>query len=398
MKVGRLRAESFGAIVSMEEPPMLAWVDRAFARSLGLSHSPLWQGPEDAQAPLSAPTEVHLLLTGRCPARCTYCYADSGPEVETAPSLERVRESLRALARLGVFHVALGGGESLLRDDLFQVASEARALGLIPNLTTSGLSMTAAVAERCRVFGQVNVSLDGVGERHRLSRGDTTFKTAARALSLLLEAGVPTGINTVVTRQTWDGLGELVAYAAQVGANEVELLRLKPVGRARETYALERLTDAQHLELLPKVLSLAQKHRLHLKLDCSFAPMICAHAPPREVLEAFSIVGCDGGNSLGAIMPDGSLAGCSFAPVLNQEGPAIDRHWSSSEALAPFRRYPQNPPEPCRSCTYRASCKGGCHAVASFLTGQFEVPDPECPRVLEWQARTAQPTSEGAPV
>lgn len=391
MKVGRIRAEQFGAIVSLEEPPMLAWVDRALAKSLGMAESPLWQGSEDEHAPLQAPTEVHLLLTGHCPARCTYCYANSGPDVQTAPTLERVRESLHALARLGVFHVALGGGESLMRDDLFLVASEARALGLIPNLTTSGLSMTAAEAARCRIFGQVNVSLDGVGERHRLSRGDTSFKTAARALRLLVEAGVPAGINTVLTRQTWDGLDELVAYAAEVGANEVELLRLKPVGRAQAAYASERLTDEQHLELLPKVLALARTHRLHLKLDCSFAPMICAHAPPREVLEAFSIVGCDGGNSLGAIMPDGSLAGCSFAPVLNDEGRAIDLHWASSQALAPFRRYPLNPPEPCRSCPYRSVCKGGCHAVASFLTGQFEVPDPECPRVLAWASQNEQP-------
>ena len=378
----RFRPESFGGIVSMEQPPLIAYVDRALARRIGPAESPLWTGQEEPDAPLSAPTEVHLLLTGRCPSKCSYCYTDAGPDGDPGPGLESARRMLEALARMKVFHVALGGGESILRDDLFVLAEYARSLELVPNLTTSGVGFTDEIVERCRVFGQINVSIDGVGSLHRTSRGETSFGAADRALRRLIDAGIPAGINTVLSRQNIDGLEALVAYAAEVGANEVELLRLKPAGRAKEVYLERRLTDAQHLELLPRVLELARRHRLHLKLDCSFAPMICAHDPPLEVLKAFSVVGCDGGNSLGAIMPDGAVSGCSFSPSQELDGERIDAVWNSSAVLNRFRDFQALAPEPCRSCAYRSVCKGGCHVVASFITGDFDVPDPECPRVI----------------
>lgn len=390
----RIRPESFGAIVSLEEPPLLAWVDRAMARTLGVPEQASWVGAEDHNAALSGPTEVHILLTGRCPAKCSYCYASSSPDAEPGPDQASARRMLESLARLKVFHVALGGGESTLRDDLFELAAYARSLGIVPNLTSSGLGMTQALAERCRVFGQVNVSIDGLGELHVESRGDTSFKAADRALRSLLKAGVRAGINTVLSRQTFDALESLVAYAAEVGASEVELLRLKPTGRAREVYADRRMTDAQHLALLPKVLELARKYRIHLKLDCSFSPMICAHAPPLEVLEAFSVVGCDAGNSLGAILPDGSISGCSFVEASGRDGERLDALWTSHPVLDAFRQYPLDPPEPCRSCPYRRVCKGGCKAVSTFVTGQFAAPDPECPRVILWESRKGHAEKE----
>jgi len=220
----RFRYESFGGIVALDDPPLLAYVDRALARRMGYPDHSSWQGAEDLEAPLSAPTEIHMLLTGRCPARCGYCYADSGPDASPGLELSQVKVTLEALARLNVFHVALGGGESLLREDIFVVARHARALGLTPNLTTSGMMMTQEIAAKCTIFGQVNVSMDGLGAIHRKSRGDTSFKGADRALRLLLKAGVATGINTVLTRASFEGLDGLVAYAAELGANEVELL------------------------------------------------------------------------------------------------------------------------------------------------------------------------------
>lgn len=406
--------EAFGAVVALENPPLLAWLDRAGCRSmLGIATHPLWTGPDsavDLDGPLQAPNEVHLVLTRRCPARCAYCYVSAGPEEPSSPDLAALLETIRALARLGVFHVALGGGESLLDPILFQVADEARRCGLVPNLTTSGLGMTPALAQQCRIFGQVNVSLDGLGRTHRLSRlGGTALEAdtdkrlegkaelAIRALGLLREAGVRVGINTVLTRSAWDGLDDLCTFAQETGVIEVELLRLKPVGRAPATYSQQRLSDEQHLALFPRVLALAERHRLNLKLDCSFAPMICAHHPPPELLRAFAVMGCDAGGALGAIQPDGSLAGCSFLPGGPPgEGQSIDQRWAGAGQLELTRTYPAWAPEPCRSCPYLHLCRGGCRAVAAAVSTEMTEertadpeasrrPDPECPRVLKWK-------------
>ena len=73
----RLRVERFGAIAQLVTPRALVFVDRQFARSLGVAVSSLWQGSDDdasmSAAPLSAPLEAHLQLTNRCDAGCRGC-------------------------------------------------------------------------------------------------------------------------------------------------------------------------------------------------------------------------------------------------------------------------------------------------------------------------------------
>src|SRR5262249_5946833 len=132
---------------------------------------------------------------------------------------------------MGVFHVALGGGEALELPYLFEIAAHARKVGITPNLTTSGLGLDEELAERCRVFGQINVSVDGVGEAYRRARGFDGFARAERALRLLRAVKEEVGVNCVVSRSSFDGLGSVARLVRKLRLNELELLRFKPVGR-----------------------------------------------------------------------------------------------------------------------------------------------------------------------
>src|SRR5258705_8951175 len=130
--------------------------------------SPLGQLPPGA--PPGAPGEVHVVFPRRCAAGCRGCYVDATPSGAALPFEDACR-ILDELSAMGVFHVALGGGEALELDYLFAVASHARRVGITPNLTTSGLGLDAAAPEKCRVFGQINVSVDGVGAAYAAARG-----------------------------------------------------------------------------------------------------------------------------------------------------------------------------------------------------------------------------------
>src|SRR5690349_13097471 len=80
----RGRAEPFGAIVHLETPRALVFVDRDRARSLGFDGGDRWRDPADdgrvGRSTLSAPLEAHLQLTNRCDAGCTGCYTGASPE------------------------------------------------------------------------------------------------------------------------------------------------------------------------------------------------------------------------------------------------------------------------------------------------------------------------------
>ncbi|HEX2688804.1 MAG TPA: radical SAM protein [Kofleriaceae bacterium] len=421
----RVRLEAFGAILQLTMPRALVFVDRAFARRVlatenraenkraenkarlrnqaedsagseigqAIDGPAIWSGPEPAlgDAPLSAPLEAHLQLTNRCDAGCQGCYTGASPD--GAPNEWGLAEWMRAidhLALAGVFHVALGGGESTVLPWLGELADHARRRGIIPNLTTSGLANLEPLLAICDRFGQINVSLDGLGATYAAVRGFDGFARADAAIRALRKKKREVGINVVVTRQNFDELDGLFAYAAERRLSEVELLRFKPSGRGARAYGALRCSDGQHRAFLPAVLAAARRHHVRVKVDCSYTPMLAHHRPDRALLAELAVYGCTGGDFLVGAKPGGQLTACSFAAPPPALASGADRpritdlgaYWDMPGAFGAFRTW-RDAREPCASCAYHALCRGGCKVVSAHVTGDPSAPDPECPRVVD---------------
>lgn len=379
------RYENFGGIISSENPPFLAFVDREYMVELGLGPTPLWDGQDREIGLLSAPTEVHFAITNRCSARCTHCYMDGGEADRKELDTKSFKAALDILAEMKVFHIALGGGEALERDDLFEIAAYARKIGLVPNLTVSGLHIDKEKAAKIKeLFGQVNISMDGIGPDYAVYRGNNHFEAADRAIGLLVEAGVSTGINCVVGKQNFGNLDQLFRYAADRKLNEIECLRLKPSGRGKELYLESRTTHEQNKKLIPMLARYSRKYKVTAKIDCSFVPMYCYHKPPVEMLESMATYGCEAGNVLLGARSDGSISGCSF---LEGSGVSIfdlpGAYENQEGVFKSMRTWVDRAVEPCLSCDYLNICKGGCHGVSLYLSGDYDAPDPDCPIVVE---------------
>jgi radical SAM protein with 4Fe4S-binding SPASM domain len=363
-------------------------VDRAYMEELGLAPSPLWEGPEDVEI-LSAPLEVHFAITNKCSGGCHHCYMGSGESEQNELDTEKFKSALNILKELGVFHIALGGGEALERSDLFEIAEYARFIEIIPNLTTNGQLVTREVADRMKVFGQVNLSLDGVGESSSVFRGVNNFDTVDKAAKLLTGAGVHTGINCVLGGRNFSNLAAIFEYAQSSNLNEIEILRYKPSGRASKNYQAKRMTDTQYRDLLPVLARLSDEFDITTKVDCSLVPMLCYGRPPLELLEKTATYGCEAGNVLLGIRADGRVAGCSFMDtsdlsvfdLLNKD--ALRNTFSDNYTWA------KQAPMPCRDCDYLRICKGGCRAVTMHLTGDPKTPDPECPFVVDYLSQNS---------
>ena len=390
----KARLERFGAILQLTVPRALVFVDRAYARRTLAMPQPaprIWDGPEPAlgDAPLSAPLEAHLQLTNKCTAGCQGCY--TGASAEGAPNEWGLAEWTRALdvlAEAGVFHVALGGGESAVLPWLGELADHARRRGLIPNLTTSGLDGLPALLAIADRFGQINVSLDGLHATYAAVRGFDGFERADAAIRKLRAIKREVGINVVVTRHNFAELDAIFAYAAERRLSEIELLRFKPSGRGARAYAELRCTDAQHRAFLPTILAAAKRHMIRVKVDCSYTPMLAHHRPDRALLAELAVYGCTGGDFLIGAKPGGQLTACSFAapaPPLDGHRPRVDElaaYWSAPEAFGAFRTW-RDAAEPCVSCDYHTLCRGGCKVVSTHVGGDPAAPDPECPRVVD---------------
>jgi radical SAM protein with 4Fe4S-binding SPASM domain len=377
----RARIEPFGAWVRVEDGALLA-VDRALAARLGVEGGSAWR--DDAAPAATRPLEVHVAVTARCPASCSGCYLDARPDGD-APPFEVIVERLRAVAEGGAFTVAFGGGEPLTRPDLGRIAEEARALGLTPVVTTSGIGLTPERARSLRAFAQVNVSFDGVGPAYSLVRGWEGASVAERAMAALAEAGVPFGVNVVLTRASFPSLERTIARAAELGAREAQLLRYKPAGRARSAeYLAARLGPDEIDALLPTIERAARATRLSLRVDCALVPLLASTPLDAGVLERFGVFGCEAGRHLAAVRVDGALAPCSFGPRSPVESSALaDGRAAEDEGFAAWSA--PHDAEPCALCSLRSVCRGGCRVVAEHVDGALG-PDPECPRVRAHRA------------
>ncbi len=383
------RYENFGGIIAGQYPPFLAYVDRNYMRQLGLKESTLWDTTDESIGMLSAPTEVHFANTNRCSGGCEHCYMEAGQADDNEMDTDTFKKALDVLSEMKVFHVALGGGDALERDDLFEIAAYARDKSIVPNLTISGINLTDDIAKKMHVFGQVNVSVDGLGSNYGIFRGKDLFDHADKALDMLIRAGISTGINCVLGRDNFDMLDELFAYAADKNLNEIEFLRLKPSGRGRQLYLQQRTTYTQNAALTPKLAELSEKYSLTAKIDCSFVPMLCYHNPPGEVLESMATYGCQAGNVLLGARSDGSVSGCSFLPDSGLTIFDLPEKYADPQTFNTFRDWTSKAPQPCLDCDYLDICKGGCHGVARFVSGSYEMPDPDCPFVVDYLNKDA---------
>lgn len=360
----KARVEHFGAWVRTESPPALVALDRDGARALGIDGEDVWSREPDESAPL----EAHVAVTSKCHVGCDGCYLDARPEGAHVPR-EDLEKTIDALAARGVFTIAFGGGEPLLRDDLGELAEYARARGVLPVVTTSGVGMTRIKARALRSFSQVNVSYDGEDDVYRAVRAMPFAHAAERAMELLREAGVPFGVNVVLTRQSFPALDDTIARAHERGAREAQLLRYKPAGRgAKLDYFAKRLSRDQVGELakaLERIVCRMHPFGFRVRVDCAMVALLSDALYDRgRELRALGVFGCEAGAMLSAVRADGRRAPCSFL------GP-------SEDDLAPH-----GVSAPCATCALRDVCRGGCRAVARFLNDGRDGPDPECPRVV----------------
>ncbi len=365
-----VRPEPFGGTIAFRKPEMMVLVDHQW---LGLPC-------QEADVDPAAPFEAHLTLSNRCDMGCQGCYIDGRPQGDEL-DLKTWERVLGRLASLGVYHLALGGGECLSWDLLVSLAHRARKLGMTPNLSTSGRNLTARVARRLSVFERIHLSMDGVGAAYTGVRGHDGYDSALMSLKVLRAYHRRVGVNCVVARTNADELEPLFRLLNRLGVRDLELLRFKPVGRGARIFDRMDLTPRQASDLFGRVLTLCRRYRLRVRMDCSFTPMVCAAGFPPALLARLGLAGCVGGSWLVSVDPQGRLGGCSFD---TQHGSSSWEDLGRVEIAGSYLEWTRRAPEPCASCRWLRICRGGCHVVARHVTGSFWSPDPGCPIVREF--------------
>ena len=227
------------------------------------------------------PYTLELYPTLRCNLDCAFCdttYRKARQKDEL--TLDRYRRLLDEAADLEVRRCyILGGGEPMVaRDIVLTLMRGLKAHGIHGILGTNGTLFTRAILEETVDIGwdEIHFSLDGataaVQDRLRGRRG--VFNKVTQAIrglrDLKRKAGKETPrmvLHTVVTRQNYHQLGDIVALAADLGCYRVNFDALIAYRPEQVALTLTPEDRSRLPDLARKALETATRHHLETTLD-----------------------------------------------------------------------------------------------------------------------------------
>lgn len=328
--------------------------------------------------PPTGPLWLLAELTYACPLQCPYCsnpldFARTRGELTTDQWLD----TLRGARKLGAVQLGLSGGEPLVRRDLEDVVSEARALGYYTNLITSAIGMNADRVRRLREAGLDHVQISFQASDAELNNhlaGTDAFAHKVEMARAVKDEGYPMVLNVVLHRHNIDRTDAILDLALDLGADYVELANTQFYGWA--FHNRHKLLPTR--EQLERSEAVANRYRE-------------AHGDRMRILYVIPDYYADRpkpcmngwGKVFLSVTPDGTALPCQGARRLpGIEFPRVTEHsiawiWNESPAFNRFRGTDWMK-EPCRSCPERDKDFGGCRCQAWLVTGDPASADPVC--------------------
>ena len=269
-------------------------------------------------------------ITRRCNLKCVHCRSSSELEAKEHPDFpyeeaERVIDDITSYAKPVV---VLSGGEPLLRDDVFDIATYGTQKGLRMCLATNGTLVTEEICGKIKDAGikMVSLSLDGstaaVHDDFRCQPGafDGTIRAAR-----LFKVGIAFLINSSFTKRNQGEIPKIYKLAKELGATAWYMFMIVPTGRGEDI--MDELISPEDYEAL-----LGWHYEMEKEEDELLVRPTCAPNYYRVVLQKskeqgegfkrrslqFSTggaKGCLAGQLIALIDVDGNVLPCSYFPM-----------------------------------------------------------------------------------
>ena len=291
-------------------------------------------------------------------------------------SLEEKLKLIRELAEAGVCYVGLTGGEPLLSKDLEPCIKELYDQGIECSVNTNGVLLNEKFAKLFRRYDvYVFLSVDGASrEVHERIRGEGTWERLMRGAEAVRREGVEFSTIMAISKLNYFEAGGYVELAERLGADSACMIPIVPVGRANPGIA----PDVSELIAALKSAEEAAK-------SLGYWMTVWCYVPAKLFIDPRYVstwADCRRGKVVD-IDPAGNLLLCDVLDIASGNvkmgfRKALEKYFESEHV-----RKVMNPnlKEPCKSCSLRDVCMGGCYARSYLAYGTFDDPDPYCPKV-----------------
>lgn len=323
-------------------------------------------------------------LTKKCNLRCSHCYLDasflSGDAVDEL-SLPECKKLIDQMAEVNPNAcLILTGGEPLMREDIYEIASYADGKGFMVVMGTNGLLLNDETVPKMLDAGikGIGVSLDSVRpEVHDKLRGlPGSLEKSIIGIETAKKYKLDFQIQTTVTKENFDEIPAMIDFAHKSGATGFYLFFLVCTGRGEE---MTDITPEQYEEILTYV------YNVHGKYDGMMVRAKCAPHFKRiayqidqdsPLLKGY-VGGCRAGTNYCRISPEGDITPCPYMPnsVGNIKNNSFKDIWKNADLFKKLRT-PQYEGK-CDYCEFKLLC-GGCRARALAANNDTFGEDPWC--------------------
>jgi radical SAM protein with 4Fe4S-binding SPASM domain len=338
--------------------------------------------------------------TRKCNLNCVHCYSSAGDkDPGGALNTEQAKSFIRDLSEFDVPVILFSGGEPLLREDIFELASFAREQGIRTVLSTNGTLISENIAREIKnaSFAEVGISLDGIGDKNdEFRRKKGAYKAALQGIRNCIGLGLRVSLRLTITLSNYMEIPSIFDLVEREEVKRVCFYHLVYVGRgsqlntedlshsqARATFDLicDRTIDL-YKRGMPKEVLTVDNHTdgvyLYLKLR---------KQDPARAEKVLALLQVNGGNNsgirigavdeLGNVHADQFWQHYSFGNVRQRKFGNI---WldTTDQLMHGLKNRKELLKGRCAKCQYLDLCNGNLRVRAEAASGDIWAEDPAC--------------------
>ena len=292
----------------------------------------------------SGPELLDISITNYCDKCCNFCYRGSNPNGKFM-SLQLYERIISEAKEMGVFQVALGGGNPNQHPDFIDFLKIAKNNGIIPSYTTNGSGMTDAIYDATKEFaGAIAVSWY------------EPYDIAKDVINKCFSLSIPINIHFVLDNDNIQTACELINSEIVKYVNAIVFLTYKPIGKIKRSI----LNDS--LELKKFISTVASYKRCKIGFDSC---MISHLVKCQDLIDFDTVDFCEASRFSAFVSEEGFMYPCSFMCSETLKGYDILQFgmlsiWQNSKSFVKMREIMKSSKNKCSGCMHFALCHGGC--------------------------------------
>ncbi len=330
-----------------------------------------------------AHTYLLFELTRKCHNNCVFCYnvwKEEGDYPRFELSVDEAKTALdKVFDESECRFIGLTGGEPLLKEGVFEIASHINSRGRGTVLISNGKLLTEETVRRCLDSGieyfEVSLHSHEREVHDRLAGRRGSFDEALDAI--LNITGLGGHVNTVFvgTRCNIEAFKEFVELNALLRVEWILFNRVACGGRGIANWEQLVPSPAQIQGAIDAGAPLARRYKIGLSAGVQVPPCLVDLSKHENVATSYCPLNVDSaGYSYFVIDPAGNVRMCNRSKVIL--GNLLEESFRNIVQNKKVEDFCRAVPDFCRDCKLASTCAGGCKADALSYFGTLAKPDP----------------------